>query len=289
MACARCEVAEVVAARMRGLLGRAGLEPGQGLLIPKTSSIHMFFMRFPIDAVFLDQELRVRKVVADLGPWKIAWARGSRSVLELPAGRGGTGRDRGWRPTRVASFRVMSGPARAAALAPMRPRARHDEPRARRGTRDQRCSRDSVLACARTRSLDLREQTRRELDGVVVGYDEPIDLLLVAAVAGGHVLLEGPPGIAKTLMAGAIARVLGVGFRRVQFTPDTTPEEITGRNVMRGGEAIFRAGRRVHEHPARRRDQPDTAAHAGVAARGDAGAARDGRGSNALAADARSW
>ncbi len=75
-----------MAARMRGLLGRAGLEPDQGLLIPKTSSIHMFFMRFPIDAVFLDRELRVRKVVADLGPWKIAWARGARSVLELPAG-----------------------------------------------------------------------------------------------------------------------------------------------------------------------------------------------------------
>ena len=75
-----------MAARMRGLLGRAGLEPDQGLLIPRTSSIHMFFMRFPIDAVFLDRELRVKKVVADLGPWKVAWARGARSVLELPAG-----------------------------------------------------------------------------------------------------------------------------------------------------------------------------------------------------------
>ena len=90
--------------------------------------------------------------------------------------------------------------------------------------------------------LDLREQTRRQLDGVVVGYEQPLDLLLVAAVAGGHVLLEGPPGIAKTLMAGAMARVLGVSFRRVQFTPDTTPEEISGRNIMRGGEAIFLPG-----------------------------------------------
>jgi uncharacterized protein len=86
VACRRCEVATSMAARMRGLLGRAGLEPDQGLLIPKTSSIHMFFMRFPIDAVFLDRELRVRKVVADLVPWKVAWARGARSVLELPAG-----------------------------------------------------------------------------------------------------------------------------------------------------------------------------------------------------------
>ena len=90
--------------------------------------------------------------------------------------------------------------------------------------------------------LDLRAQTRRELDGVVVGYEEPLDLLIVAAVAGGHVLLEGPPGIAKTLMAGAVARVLGVAFRRVQFTPDTTPEEITGRNIVRGGETTFVPG-----------------------------------------------
>src|SRR5579862_4884283 len=95
---------------------------------------------------------------------------------------------------------------------------------------------------ARNTVADLREQARRELDGVVVGYDEPLDLLLVAAVAGGHVLLEGPPGIAKTLMAGSIARVLGVGFRRVQFTPDTSPEEITGRNIVRHGETIFQQG-----------------------------------------------
>jgi MoxR-like ATPase len=95
---------------------------------------------------------------------------------------------------------------------------------------------------ARNTLRDLREETRRELEGVVVGYDEPVDLLIVAAVAGGHVLLEGPPGIAKTLMVGAVARVLGVGFRRVQFTPDTTPEELTGRYVTRAGETTFRQG-----------------------------------------------
>jgi MoxR-like ATPase len=94
----------------------------------------------------------------------------------------------------------------------------------------------------RNNLLDLREMVRRELDGVVVGNHEALDLLLVAAVAGGHVLLEGPPGIAKTLMAGSIARVLGVGIRRVQFTPDTSPEEITGRNIVRFGETIFQPG-----------------------------------------------
>ena len=71
---------------MRGLLGRDGLDPDEGLLIPKTSSIHMFFMRFPIDAVFLDKELRVRRVAAELAPWRVAWKSGSKSVLELPAG-----------------------------------------------------------------------------------------------------------------------------------------------------------------------------------------------------------
>jgi MoxR-like ATPase len=58
--------------------------------------------------------------------------------------------------------------------------------------------------------LDLRRQARDELKGYVIGYEQPLDLLLVAAVAGGHVLLEGPPGVAKTLMASAVARVLGV-------------------------------------------------------------------------------
>jgi MoxR-like ATPase len=89
---------------------------------------------------------------------------------------------------------------------------------------------------------ELRDLTRAELDGVVVGYEQPLDLLLVAAVAGGHVLLEGPPGVAKTLMAGAVARVLGVSFTRVQFTPDTTPEEVTGRMVTRMGEPVFSPG-----------------------------------------------
>jgi MoxR-like ATPase len=65
---------------------------------------------------------------------------------------------------------------------------------------------------------------------------------MVAAVAGGHVLLEGPPGVAKTLMAGAVARVLGVQFTRVQFTPDTTPEEVTGRMITQFGELVFSPG-----------------------------------------------
>lgn len=86
VACARCEVARSFGARSRGLLGRKALEPGGGMLITKTSSIHMFFMAFAIDAVFLDKDLRIRRIAADLRPWRVAWKRGSKSVLELPGG-----------------------------------------------------------------------------------------------------------------------------------------------------------------------------------------------------------
>jgi MoxR-like ATPase len=90
---------------------------------------------------------------------------------------------------------------------------------------------------------DLRELAHAELAGIIVGYEEPRDLLLLAAVAGGHVLLEGPPGVAKTLMAGAVARALGVQFARVQFTPDTSPDEVTGKMVRtRMAEEVFMPG-----------------------------------------------
>jgi uncharacterized membrane protein (UPF0127 family) len=84
--CPRCVVADKPWSRTRGLLGRAGLEPGEGLLLRPASSIHMFFMRFAIDAVFLDRDLVVLKVAPDLRPWRIAGARGSKAVLEMGAG-----------------------------------------------------------------------------------------------------------------------------------------------------------------------------------------------------------
>ena len=84
--CERCVVAATPWRRMKGLLGRASLDDGEGLLIRSSASIHMFFMRFPIDAVFLDENLVVRKVVRGLKPWRIAAARGAKSVVELPAG-----------------------------------------------------------------------------------------------------------------------------------------------------------------------------------------------------------
>jgi uncharacterized protein len=86
LVCEKCAVAESVLSRMRGLLGRSELPPGEGLLILPAPSIHTFFMRFPIDAVFLDADLRVVAVSPDVAPWRAAGHRGARAVLELPAG-----------------------------------------------------------------------------------------------------------------------------------------------------------------------------------------------------------
>jgi len=84
--CERCVVADSAWTRTKGLLGRASLAEDEGILLRPGSSIHMFFMRFPIDAVFLDRELRILRVAADLKPWRLASKRGAKAVLELPAG-----------------------------------------------------------------------------------------------------------------------------------------------------------------------------------------------------------
>lgn len=87
--CERCVLADTALARMRGLLGRRELPSGEGILLRPASSVHMAFMRFPIDAVFLDRDLRVMKVASDLRPWRAAGSRGAKAVLEIPAGEAG--------------------------------------------------------------------------------------------------------------------------------------------------------------------------------------------------------
>jgi MoxR-like ATPase len=88
----------------------------------------------------------------------------------------------------------------------------------------------------------LRDEIRAEVSKVVIGHTEAVELLLIAAIAGGHVLLEGPPGVAKTLLAGSLARALGVHFTRMQFTPDTSPSELTGASATKIGERVFVPG-----------------------------------------------
>ncbi len=79
---------------------------------------------------------------------------------------------------------------------------------------------------------------------VLVGQDETFRLLTVALVVGGHTLLEGVPGTAKTLMAKTLATLVGGAFRRVQFTPDLMPSDITGTNVyeLQSGQFTLRHG-----------------------------------------------
>ena len=84
--CERCEIADRALARMRGLLGRDALAPGSGMLIDPAPSVHMFFMRFPIDVVFLDRNRKVVRIVHRLRPWRVAGARKAVAALELPVG-----------------------------------------------------------------------------------------------------------------------------------------------------------------------------------------------------------
>jgi MoxR-like ATPase len=77
---------------------------------------------------------------------------------------------------------------------------------------------------------------------VVVGQGQTVDAVLAAMAVGGHLLLEGPPGVAKTLLASAVARACGLQSRRVQFTPDLLPSDLTGSMALRGTELAFRPG-----------------------------------------------
>ena len=78
----------------------------------------------------------------------------------------------------------------------------------------------------------LADAIRAQVTKAVVGQDEVVDHLLVALLAGGHVLLEGPPGTAKTLVAQSFATAVGLDFGRIQFTPDLMPGDILGSNLF---------------------------------------------------------
>jgi MoxR-like ATPase len=81
-----------------------------------------------------------------------------------------------------------------------------------------------------------RQLMQEELQKVIIGQDEVIEQLFAAIFTRGHCLLEGVPGLAKTLMVSTLARILDIGFKRIQFTPDLMPSDITGTNVLEEDE-----------------------------------------------------
>jgi uncharacterized membrane protein (UPF0127 family) len=82
----RLEAAHTGPARRKGLLGRDSLKRGEGLWIAPCESVHTFFMRFPIDLVYLDRERRIKKARSAVGPWRLSACLSAHSILELPAG-----------------------------------------------------------------------------------------------------------------------------------------------------------------------------------------------------------
>ena len=84
--CERCLLADSFAARFRGFMARPEPAPGEGILFRPGGSIHMFFMRYPLDVVFCDRELTVLGVRERLRPWRTAAQRGARVTIELAAG-----------------------------------------------------------------------------------------------------------------------------------------------------------------------------------------------------------
>ena len=91
---------------------------------------------------------------------------------------------------------------------------------------------------------ELRQNTIAEIGKIVVGMEQVTQQFLIALFAGGHVLLEGVPGVAKTTLSKAFARVLGTHYQRIQFTPDLLPSDVTGTYIFdrKANEFVLRQG-----------------------------------------------
>jgi len=81
------------------------------------------------------------------------------------------------------------------------------------------------------KASEIFNRIKQEINKAVIGKDEIIKALMLGLVAGGHVLIEGPPGSAKTTIAKSFAKTIGGTFKRIQFTPDMMPADITGFNL----------------------------------------------------------
>jgi len=92
---------------------------------------------------------------------------------------------------------------------------------------------------------EIKEKITQEIRKVIVGQDEIIEQMLIALISNGHCLLEGVPGLAKTLMISTLAKVLNMKFSRIQFTPDLMPSDITGTDILAENKAD---GKRYFEY-----------------------------------------
>ncbi len=90
---------------------------------------------------------------------------------------------------------------------------------------------------------------RREVAKVIIGQEEVVDACLISVLTGQHALVEGVPGIAKTLLGRALAQVLDGDFKRIQFTPDLMPSDITGTEVIQEDKATRERSYRFLQGP----------------------------------------
>lgn len=91
---------------------------------------------------------------------------------------------------------------------------------------------------------EIVDKVRNEVQKVIIGQDDLIELVMIAAFAGGHILIEGVPGVAKTLASKLLAQTMNVGFSRIQFTPDMMPSDVTGTSIynMKISDFTFNKG-----------------------------------------------
>ena len=123
------------------------------------------------------------------------------------------------------------------------------------------------------------ERLLYEVKKVIVGQDHLLERMIVALLARGHILVEGVPGLAKTMAIKTLAEAIGGEFKRIQFTPDLVPADLVGTRIynQKTGDFGTSLGPGLHQSPARRRDQPRAGQGPERAAGGDAGAAGDDR------------
>ena len=139
----------------------------------------------------------------------------------------------------------------------------------RPGTRNR--SPPTLAAVPGAEHAALLEDALFQVKRVVVGQDRLVERVMVCLLADGHCLIEGFPGLAKTLTVSTLAQVVGGEFARLQFTPDLVPADLVGTRIWRPstGGLRHRVGPGLRQHRAGRRDQPRPGQGAVGAARGD--------------------